>query len=84
MAIRSRLLSFIVPKAQIVINPYPLNNPSACTTTSSSNSNNNKYFISNNNDDTQWKLSALRNPMKEKMKTPSYHGLRNAESFHYV
>nr|CAH8876361.1 unnamed protein product [Trichobilharzia regenti] len=30
-AIRSRLLSFIVPKAQIVINPYPLNNPSAWT-----------------------------------------------------
>ncbi|VDP49408.1 unnamed protein product [Schistosoma margrebowiei] len=29
--IRSRLLSFIVPKAQIVINPYPLDNPSAWT-----------------------------------------------------
>ncbi|CAH8665292.1 unnamed protein product [Heterobilharzia americana] len=30
-AIRSRLLSFIVPKAQIVINPFPLDNPSAWT-----------------------------------------------------
>ncbi|KAH8868127.1 T-cell immunomodulatory protein [Schistosoma japonicum] len=28
---RSRLLSFIVPKAQIVVNPYPLDNPSAWT-----------------------------------------------------